>query len=96
MQEKSDLDINEIAGDLYYRIAEETEKILEKQLSKLNEKYNKDIRQFQKIIYPDDPLVLATYEYNGQTILGVRINDTRTSIEFDIPELEIDPYLQTK
>ena len=41
-----------------------------------------------KTLYPDDPLALASYEYDGVKILGVRISDSRMGIEFDIPELK--------
>ena len=41
-----------------------------------------------KTLYPDDPLALASYEYDGIRILGVRISENRMSIVFDVPELK--------
>jgi len=82
--------IEDISNDLYRRIADETDKLLMSQLELLGI-YQDDIHSVSNLLkkthYPLESLILATYEFNGQTILGVRIGEGRMSIEFDIPKL---------
>uniref|UniRef100_A0A6M3IZ33 Uncharacterized protein n=1 Tax=viral metagenome TaxID=1070528 RepID=A0A6M3IZ33_9ZZZZ len=93
--------IEDIAGNLYARILEETEKMLKSQLEKLgvefpgrklgaSEYFDYVGIGLKKYIYSDDSLALASYEYNGIKILGVRISENRMGIEFDIPELKTE------
>ena len=82
--------IEDIADDLYKRIAEETERVLKSQLQALGvdiEDHDLISDKCQKRFYPLNDLALATYEYNGVKILGVRVSDNRMAIEFDIPNL---------
>jgi len=91
-----------IANELYNRIAEETERLLRGQLLLVGidmdditlpnilvpgVKYTAFIKKVRKIVYPDDDLALATYEYDGKKILGVRISENRMAIEFDVVSL---------
>ena len=79
-----------IANELYNRIAEETERLLMIQLQVLGidpGHIQAVVSKLRKIYYPDDPLALATYEYEGKTILGVRISENRMAIEFDVVSL---------
>jgi len=83
--------IEDIAGNLYARIAEETEKILESQLKILGVDigdHEAVLNKGRKFFYSDDPLALASYEYDGIRILGVRISENRMAIVFDVPELK--------
>jgi len=80
-----------IANELYGRIAEETERLLRGQLLLVGIDMNDItlfIKKVRKIVYPGDDLALATYEYEGKTILGVRISENRMAIEFDAPNLK--------
>jgi len=82
--------IEDISNDLYRRIADETEKLLKSQLQALGVDINDHeliSERCRKIFYPLDDLALASYEYNGVKILGVRIGEGRMSIEFDIINL---------
>lgn len=76
--------IEDIADNLYRRIEGEVEKLLASQLALIGG----DIEDVHKTIYPDDEFALASYEYNGKKILGVRISQNRMAIEFDTPNLE--------
>ncbi len=84
--------LEEIATNLYKRIAEETEKLLEQQLGALgvDHKDHEAIIKggFQKTVFPHDSKALAMYEYKGRKILGVRIADNDMGIEFETPVLE--------
>ena len=82
--------IEDIADDLYNRIAEETERVLKSQLQALGvdiEDHDLISDKCQKRFYPLDDLALATYEYNEVKILGVRISENRMAIEFDVPKI---------
>ena len=79
-----------IANELYNRIAEETERLLRGQLLLVGidmDDITLFIKKVRKIVYPDDDLALATYEYDGKKILGVRISENRMAIEFDVVSL---------
>ena len=82
-----------IANELYNRIAEETNRLLMIQLQVLGidpghiQAMPTVVSNLRKILYTDDPLALATYEYEGKTILGVKISENRMAIEFDVPNL---------
>ena len=90
MSVEEETKIEDISNDLYRRIADETERLLMSQFQALGV-YPDDIHTvsglLKKVLYPLESLSLATYEFNGQTILGVRIGEGRMSIEFDIPKL---------
>lgn len=88
-----------LAGSLYRRVGEETERLLRDQLAKLGHKFQEAtwpdeyhalnvIGKLKKIIYPTELDKLCTYEYDGKTILGVRIGPNGMSIIFDVPEIE--------
>lgn len=92
-------EIEEISTNLYRRVEAETDKLLRSQLTILgvdfperelgtSEYYDYTGIGIKKILYPDDPLALATYEYNGIPILGIRISENRMAIEFDVPGLK--------
>jgi len=83
--------IEGIADDLYRRIEEETERLLKSQLQALGiypDDFHSVSMLLKKTYYPDDELALASYEFNGQKILGVRIGESRMSIEFDVVNLK--------
>ena len=82
--------IEDISNNLYWRIEAETERLLKSQLELLGiypDDFYSVSKLLKKVFYPSNPLILATYEFNGQTILGVRIGEGRMSIEFDIIDL---------
>ena len=74
-------DIGRIADDLFQRLEGEIENHLRVQMEKIG--VTDGAKRF---LYPDDPDVLCSYEYNGKPILGVRIIDN--GIVFDMPEIE--------
>uniref|UniRef100_A0A6H1ZLZ1 Uncharacterized protein n=1 Tax=viral metagenome TaxID=1070528 RepID=A0A6H1ZLZ1_9ZZZZ len=83
--------IEDISNALYWRIEKETERMLKSQLQALGVNIDDhDIisKRCRKVTYQDDDLSLASYEYNGVKILGVRIGEGRMSIEFDVPNLK--------
>lgn len=87
--------IEELSSSLYQRIQKETVKLLRSQLRKLGVNVSvveSDEKSggygFTKLFYPDDSKALASYEYKGVKILGVRIADNKMAIEFDVPNLE--------
>ena len=75
--------IEDISNGLYRRITEETERFLKSQMEILGG----DIADVTKVVYPEDSLALATYNYCCKPILGVRLGEGRMSIEFDVPKL---------
>lgn len=94
--------IEQIAGDLHKRVEYEIVKFLKEQLEKLGCEFPQkklssaqfynwgEIKKLKKIIYPNDPDKLCTYEYDGKTILGVRIGPNGMSIMFDMPVIETE------
>jgi hypothetical protein len=85
-----ELDVNGIADELFDRLTKEITTILRSQVSVLGEIIFDPI-VCKRFLYPDDPNALATYKYQGKTILGVRIGETGMSLEFDIPQLTHNP-----
>ncbi len=89
MTAQEENEVEDIANNLYSRLEEETEKILNRQIKLLGgnpddkEETAKHARYF---LCPDDPFALCTYEYKGIKILGVRISENRMGIEFDITD----------
>ena len=97
--------IESIANSLYNRIAEETERLLKSQLEILgvefpkrklgaSEYYDYAGIGLKKITFPDDDKALAVFEYGGRKILGIRISDNQMCIEFDIPDLLIQKWIE--
>lgn len=84
--------IDDIVANLYHRIVEETERLLESQLEKLgveDEPGDLIIDNILKYIeYPDDPLALFSYEYMGYPILGAKISENGMAVEWDVPEIK--------
>lgn len=82
--------IENIADNLYSRIAEETDKILRNQIRLLGGDPDREgiatNHRLKKVFYPVDDKALATYKYKGKVILGVRIGESRMGIEFDIAD----------
>ncbi len=81
--------VEEIANNLYSRLEEETEKILNDQIQLLGgnpDDKEETAKYAKKFLYPDDPFALCTYEYKDIKILGVRISENRMGIEFDITD----------
>lgn len=79
------LNIDEISDDLHKRIQQEVVKILEDQCKLLRVDF-KDA-EIKRVLYPDDPNVLAVYKLNDVIILVVRIASNNMGIEFDVPKL---------
>ena len=83
------IETSKIVSDLHYRIQQEAEQIIEKQLSCLGVK-EREPDKLKRILYPDDPDAFCSYEYDGTVILGVKrkVGENIVSIEFDVPNLE--------
>lgn len=79
------LNIDEITDDLHKRIQQEIEVILAEQCKLLWIDYKDAV--VKRVLYPDDPNVLAVYKLNDIVILIVRISNNKIGIEFDIPKL---------
>ena len=84
--------VDEIADNLYKRIFKESGKIVKSQMAILGVEIKnlEDAKNagIQVTHYPYNDRALATYEYKGKTILGVRISESRMGVEFDVPNLE--------
>jgi len=87
--------VEELAVELHKRIENETSNLLKQQLIALGADESDALFNCKKIVYPDDPLALAIYEYKGQKILGLRISENNMGIEFDVPNLT-NPAAQEK
>jgi len=83
------IETSKIVSDLHYRIQQEAEQIIKKQLSVLGIK-ERELGKLKRTLYPFDPDAFCSYEYDGIKILGVRrkIGENIVSIEFDVPNLE--------
>ena len=86
--------IEAIANTLYRRVEEETKVLLLSQLLKALGVKEIDNKEVKRTLYPDDPRILATYEFNGRKILGVRVGDNDMGIVFDVPNLETQKEVQ--
>ena len=93
MTAQEENEVEDIANNLYSRLEEETEKILNGQIKLLGgnpDDKEETAKYAKKFLYPDDPFALCTYEYKGIKILGVRISENRMGIEFDTPKITSD------
>ena len=83
--------VEELASDLHMRVQEEIGSLLRQQLKKLGVDFEDNVtieERVKRILYPDDPKTLAVYQYDGKTILAVKIGPNGMSITFDVPEIK--------
>jgi hypothetical protein len=79
------INIDEIVDNLRDRVQQEIELILKDQIKLLGINFKDAV--IKRVLYPDDPNVLAVYKLNDIVILIVRISDNKMGIEFNIPKL---------